>query len=624
MISRPSARQTAAVALLTLLCAQAAQARDEAELPRERTRRASEVRPPVAPPVKDAAAPRSAVVPLEEIQQPVAPDAPEVPVAAASSEAQDDVTRELIDILSAKGLLDAADAERLIAKLREQAAKRVAAREALTPTAEAIAAAAPGGADAPKKGTVRVVYLPEAEKQRIRAEIRDEVLATARTENWAQPDSLPEWTRRFTLGGDLRVREELSYFDSENAAFVDFNAINAGAPYDVSQNNINPPPLRNTTTDRSQPRLRARLTVAAKVDEHLDAVFRLASGNVRNPVSTNVTLGNSFSNFSLFIDRAYFDWRPLHDLQIEAGRVPNPWLSTTMIWDEDLNFDGGVVHYEAAYGALTPFLTVGAFSVQNTDFDFPLLRSDKIKSRDKYLYGAQFGTRIALSEESSAAFAVAYYYFDQINGERSTACLALVEDDPCSSDISRAGFSQGGNTLFALRDLVADANDPDGPQFQYFGIASPFRELAWTGKVDLWHGGGIHTVLTGEYVYNLAYRASRVLALGPVNNVGDRDTYSGGRHGYAINLLTGHPVIRERGQWNVEGGYRHVESDAVVDAFTDSDFHLGGTNAQGYTLFARYGIGRDVWLTGRWLSATEVSGAPFAVDVLQLDVQARF
>lgn len=632
MMSRPHARPTAALALLTLLAVPAVHARDEAELPRERGRRAPELRQP-APAAPEAPVTRTAVVPLEPIAQPQAPNAAPAAVAAGS-EAQDEVTRELIDILSAKGLLDAADVERLLAKLRDQAGKRVAARTPAAPVAspEAIAAAAPGGAEAPKPGTVRVVYLPEAEKQRIRAEIRDEVMATARSENWAQPDALPEWTRRFTLGGDFRVREELVYFDRQNALFVDFNAINAGQAYDVSNNAINPPPLRNTTVDRSQPRLRARLNIEAKVDEQLDAVFRIASGNVRNPVSTNVTLGNSFSNFALFIDRAYFDWRPLPGLDVQAGRLPNPWLATSMLWDEDLNFDGGVVHYTQDAGALTPFLTVGAFSVQNTDFDFPSLRGDKIKSRDKYLYGAQLGSRFQLGERSNAQVAVAYYYFDKLNGERSAGCLALVPEDPCSSDLSRAGFGQGGNTQFAIRDLLVDASDPDGPQFQYFGLAAPFRELAWTGRLDLDIGGGLRTVLTGEYVWNLGYRESRVAALEPANNYSESapgtpnvlGPYSGGNRGYALTLLTGYPVIRARGQWNIEGGYRHVESDAVVDAFTDSDFHLGGTNARGYTLFARYGIGRDVWLTGRWLSATEISGAPFAVDVLQLDLQARF
>ena len=60
MISRPRARQTAAAALLTMLCVQAAHARDEAELPRDRTRRAAEARQPTAPAVPDAPVSRTA------------------------------------------------------------------------------------------------------------------------------------------------------------------------------------------------------------------------------------------------------------------------------------------------------------------------------------------------------------------------------------------------------------------------------------------------------------------------------------------------------------------------------------------------------------------------------------
>jgi hypothetical protein len=67
-----------------------------------------------------------------------------------------------------------------------------------------------------------------------------------------------------------------------------------------------------------------------------------------------------------------------------------------------------------------------------------------------------------------------------------------------------------------------------------------------------------------------------------------------------------------------------LQGDAVVDAFTDSDFHLGGTNAKGYMLSAAYGLGRNVWLRARWLSAREVDGPPLDIDVLQLDLQAGF
>lgn len=53
-------------------------------------------------------------------------------------------------------------------------------------------------------------------------------------------------------------------------------------------------------------------------------------------------------------------------------------------------------------------------------------------------------------------------------------------------------------------------------------------------------------------------------------------------------------------------------------------FHLGGTNAKGYYLGASYAFDRKVWLTGRWMAAKEVSGAPLSIDVFQLEVNAGF
>jgi len=562
-----------------------------------------------------------------------------VPVTDATSpavaQAQDDVTRELIDILAAKGLLNETEATRLVGKLREQAAKRVAAKSvpaagsAAAASAEEIAAAAaaaaPGGADAPKRGTVRGVYLPEAEKQRIREEIKAEVLETAKAENWAQPNTLPAWTRRITIGGDLRLRFERDLFDSNNSPFfIDFNTLNAGNAYDVSQNNVNLPPLLNTQRDRAVPRFRARLDIKAAVNDDLDAVFRLASGNARNPVSTNQTLGTTFNRTTLTLDTAYIEWRALPGLNLRGGRGPNPWLSTDLVWDEDLNFDGITARYDYRLGAVTPFITVGAYSVQNTDLDFPSAQAQKVASRDKYLYGAQLGSRIDFSDSSKAEFGVAYYYFDKLNGELSSPCLALTDLDACDSDLTRPGFSQGGNTQFALRNLLVDPANPDGPQFQYFGLASSFRELAFTTRFDAVYGGGIHSVLSGEYVYNLGYRQGRVAALSPVNNFDDNGVYSGGRAAYGVNLLVGYPDASELGQWSISGSYRRLESDAVVDAFTDSDFRLGGTNAKGYTIGGRLGVGHNIWLQTRWLSATEVTGAPLAIDVLQLDFEARF
>ena len=64
--------------------------------------------------------------------------------------------------------------------------------------------------------------------------------------------------------------------------------------------------------------------------------------------------------------------------------------------------------------------------------------------------------------------------------------------------------------------------------------------------------------------------------------------------------------------------------DAVLDAFTDSDFRLGGTDAKGYSLGGSYGLGKNTAASARYLSGDSISGAPLSVDVFQFDVQIRF
>jgi hypothetical protein len=94
--------------------------------------------------------------------------------------------------------------------------------------------------------------------------------------------------------------------------------------------------------------------------------------------------------------------------------------------------------------------------------------------------------------------------------------------------------------------------------------------------------------------------------------------------GYLGKLTVGIPSITRRGEWQVFGAYKYVQRDAVLDAFTDSDFRLGGTDAKGYILGGSYGIDRNTWLSLKWLSADPIDGPPYSVDSLQLDLNARF
>ena len=183
---------------------------------------------------------------------------------------------------------------------------------------------------------------------------------------------------------------------------------------------------------------------------------------------------------------------------------------------------------------------------------------------------------------------------------------------------------QKGNTLFALRDPSL-TSQPNSPEYQYFGLAAPFRELDVLLRLDTRLSHTLHWIVEGDYVNNLAFGAGRIAKLHPVTNLNaDGGNYVGGDSGYHLLMQVGYPVIGELGQWNVLGGYKRIESDAVLDAFTDSTFHVGGTNAKGYYVQGNLGFTHNAWLDARWFSATEVSGPPLAVDVLQVDLNARF
>jgi hypothetical protein len=62
----------------------------------------------------------------------------------------------------------------------------------------------------------------------------------------------------------------------------------------------------------------------------------------------------------------------------------------------------------------------------------------------------------------------------------------------------------------------------------------------------------------------------------------------------------------------------------VLDALTDSDFNLGGTNAKGFIVGGSYGVDDNVWLSLRWISSDQIEGLPLSIDTMQLDLNARF
>ena len=106
----------------------------------------------------------------------------------------------------------------------------------------------------------------------------------------------------------------------------------------------------------------------------------------------------------------------------------------------------------------------------------------------------------------------------------------------------------------------------------------------------------------------------------------------GDPNGYHLKLGFGHADVREPGDWQATVAYKRLGSDAVLDAFTDSDLGLGGTNVQGFVLGLQYGVYRNTSLNVRYLSSRSIDSpindfnpdARFGVRTLQVDLNVRF
>jgi hypothetical protein len=351
----------------------------------------------------------------------------------------------------------------------------------------------------------------------------------------------------------------------------------------------------NTHTNQDKMKYRVRFGAEAKVTEDLTAVVRLSTGNTTNPVSTNTIMGDYLNKDNVVFDLAYLKWRPFEFLTVYGGRIPNPWFAPSrLVWDDDLNFEGiALTLQQPVSESWTAFLTGGAFPLNEYEFS----------SRSKWLTAGQIGMERKDRKGISAKIGAAYYYFFNVTGMRNDP------DHPGENDWTAPLYQQKGNTLF---NISAD------PAVIKTALASYFKELNVGANLDIGFWDPYHVVLSGDYVKNFGFDKHDV-AMRTGNPDPDEDTT-----GYQIGLSVGYPSMEKSGQWRAFLQYKNVGADAVIDAFTDSDFHLGGTNAKGWILGAEFALWKNVWLATRWLTADEVSGPPLAIDVLFMDFNARF
>lgn len=520
-------------------------------------------------------------------------------------------TMNLIDALVDTGVLTREKADELIKAAEAKAAK--------------------AAAKAKKDSTVRVQYVPESVKAEIREQLKQEVLAQARTEGWAAPNAIPEWTERIKIEGDLRVRYQDDSFPKSNTPIAGFApgaagnpaALNTDYPFatrfpagvDLDDNGL---PTGNATDDVNRLRLRARLGVLAKINDTVSAGLRFTTGNVTDRVSTNQTLGSGFNKYSFLVDRAYIKFDPVEWASVSGGRIPNPWFSTDLVWDEDLNFDGVAVNLRnvTPTQSLRPFATAGWF---------PLRADNPPNAEKQWLAGGQIGAEYDLSSSTRLRVGLAKYHYSRIEARTDTNFDAIGPLPGYGRYEHSSALRQKGNTLVLTNPGAGAAFGETTP---IYGLASKFEPWVLTATADLAHFDPVHVLLSAEYVKNTGFDRGDILRRTGLNLTDGKDT------AYHVRLMVGMPSVRLADDWQVFASYKYIGSDALIDGFTDSDFGLGGTNLKGFVLGGSYGLYRDTALGLRWYSARNIQGMTYdpaviagqryEVDTVMVDMNVRF
>jgi hypothetical protein len=516
--------------------------------------------------------------------------------AAQEQESLETIRNTVTNLLQAlvdKGLLTREAAEQMVKDAKQKAAASVAAQ-------------------AVEPGAVRVPYVPEIVKDEITKQVAqtvepqavDDVVRRAKEEGWGVPAALPEWLAHVRVFGDITVRGQADNYAHDNVPFaiLDYQSINnAGGIGKLGLYNS----FLNVTEDADRERLRARLGVAVSVAPDVTAGIRLASGTLTDPGSESQNEGTTEQRYTVGIDQAFIRWDPktasgFNYLTATGGRIVNPFfVPTELVYARDLTLEGSAVTGRLGFGAGGPdqshvFLTLAGVPVQYVPLESP---------ESKWLVGAQLGTLLNFGAGQRLRFAVGYYDFLHVAGDKN-------EPDSTLLNYTAPGFVRHGNTMFDISNSTTD------PTVNLFALAAEFRLVDLAARYEL--PLGRHTLtLSGEAVKNLGDTAEELYARTgvhlPVRN-----------RGYVGEFQFGDPLVSRFGNWRVAFGYRYVQDDAVLDSLTDADFHLGGTNAKGYYLWGELGLTRDVWARLRYMSGNEVDGVPYGVDIIQLDLNTRF
>lgn len=354
--------------------------------------------------------------------------------------------------------------------------------------------------------------------------------------------SLPKWVQNMKLKGDLRIRHQYERKTSD-------------------------------TEGRNRGRIRYRLGVESKVTDQVKVGAGLSSGG-DDPRSTNQTLQNTFSTPDIRLDYAFAEYKHNKNLKLIAGkfkRKPYLWAPTDLLWDGDINPEGGSVRWEDdLFDNTDYFVNSGIWILDD---------NDQVDLPDPYLKYVQTGLKFK-EGQFDAKLANTFYAFEGIKDKRTL------------------DNSSGTNTLNAASDALQSDYTTIATSAE-FGVKKLFGGLPF--NIDE------RIAFFGDFVHNV-----------------DDDIVKDGRTGLAFGMKLGNKKVKKPGNWQLKYIKAKLGKDAWLDTFPDSDRFGGKTDIESHEVAFNYALRKNVIFGVDYYKSWSMSDPDDIEHLVQADLLFKF
>jgi hypothetical protein len=407
---------------------------------------------------------------------------------------------------------------------------------------------------------VRKHIITDQEAEEVRTELVKESASTA-AGKWKLSTPITE----LELYGDARLRYE--YRGGRTA----------------DDNPTNP----NDWYERKRERYRLRVGLRGTLAD--DWFFGLRLETSSNSRSTNVTFGGESSggpfakgDDGIFVGQAYLGYTGFPDFKFTGGRMPNPLVNTSMVWDDDINPEGLAQQWKHTF-TFNLGGGGGGEAVQSYG------------KEGKGVVAAQAGEPFKLKLDVFANFA--QFVYDDENPENpigpdpTTTANGSAQKIPLA-DAFMLAWQVGARLTFPNSVYVQLAPT----LYNYTGNGDTFN-VHFQGDSTSTNNTGINSLLVFDMPAELGWKLwdlpMRIFGDFAVNFEADDRANAAGHPGrgdqrYAFLAGFGVGQLKAKSDWEIRAWWQQTQQYSLDPNLVDSDIYDSRVNMKGISVKAGY------------------------------------